>query len=756
MDALALDPQNPELVYAAVGAYTNSYDPNNGAIIKSTDQGATWTFANLSFKVGGNMPGRGTGERLAVDPQNSNILYFGARSGHGLWKSTDAGKSFQQVTSYTAVGTYAPDPTDTTGYNSDLQGLTFVTFDPTSGLTNGATSRIFVGTADNTTASVYVTEDAGSTWAAVPGQPGKYFPHKGRIQPAEKALYLTYADGTGPYDGTMGAVYRYDIANKVWKDITPVPAGGGALYFGFGGLGLDMKKPGTLVVASLNSWWPDAQFFRSNDSGTTWSRLWDWVSYPEEIYYYGLSEKAAPWIQTDFVDVDTKHLGWMVESFEIDPLDSDHFLYGTGLTLYGGFDLTSWDTVHNISIQCLASGMEEMSVQGVRSVPGGSELLVAVGDDSGFTFASKADLGTPPQHAWDGPMFTTSTGVDYAGKTVSDVVRIGNAAGTQQVAVSGDGGKTWSIDYAADTSKYGGTVAYSASGDTVLWSTAAQGVYVSKNSATFASVSSLPAAAVIAADRSNDSYFYGGSSATFYVSSNGGTTFTAGGTLAGATAVRDIATHPTTAGEIFVATDKGIFHSTNYGSSFTFVSVSLTNTYKVALGAGSSTAWNVYALGTGSSGPRLYGSADQGSTWTDIQGPSQGFGSLASCCLAGSGNVANQVYVGTNGRGVFYGQGQLLGAPSSSSSSLSSTSFVTKTTSKPATTSSTTQKTSIPATTTTTSVPTKTTTHTAPATSTVILQPHYGSCGGIDYNGPTTCASPYVCTEDNPYFYWCI
>ena len=38
------------------------------------------------LQVGGNMPGRGLGERLAVDPKMPNILYFGARSGNGLWK----------------------------------------------------------------------------------------------------------------------------------------------------------------------------------------------------------------------------------------------------------------------------------------------------------------------------------------------------------------------------------------------------------------------------------------------------------------------------------------------------------------------------------------------------------------------------------------------------------------------------------------------------------------------------------------------
>lgn len=37
------------------------------------------------------MPTRGTGERLAFDPKNNNILYFAARSGNGLWKSTDGG-----------------------------------------------------------------------------------------------------------------------------------------------------------------------------------------------------------------------------------------------------------------------------------------------------------------------------------------------------------------------------------------------------------------------------------------------------------------------------------------------------------------------------------------------------------------------------------------------------------------------------------------------------------------------------------------
>lgn len=396
-------------MYAAVGMYTNSWDPNNGAILRSSDKGNTWSITDLPFKAGGNMPGRGMGERLAVDPHNSKIIYFGARSGNGLWKSIDGGVTFSKVASFTNTGTYVPNPNDASGLNADIHGLAFVTFDSTSALTNGVTSRIFVGTADNTTASVYVSNDAGVTWAAVPNQPKTFFPHKCRLQPTEKALYLTYSDGTGPYDGSLGAVYRYDINSGVWKDITPVS--GSDLHFGFGGLCLDMQNPGTLVVASLNSWWPDAQLFRSTDSGATWSRIWEWAGYPDMHWYYGLYTDNAPWINSGFISQDSKRLGWMIEALEIDPLDSDHWLYATGLTLFGGHDLTKWDTTHNVSIHVLANGIEEMAVLGLASVPGGSELLAAVGDDNGFTFKSSSDLGISPQKPWMDPIWATSTDV---------------------------------------------------------------------------------------------------------------------------------------------------------------------------------------------------------------------------------------------------------------------------------------------------------------------------------------------------------
>lgn len=62
IDAIATDPIDTNRVYAAAGLYTISWDPLPGAILRSTDRGNTWQTTTLPFKVGGNMPGRGTGE----------------------------------------------------------------------------------------------------------------------------------------------------------------------------------------------------------------------------------------------------------------------------------------------------------------------------------------------------------------------------------------------------------------------------------------------------------------------------------------------------------------------------------------------------------------------------------------------------------------------------------------------------------------------------------------------------------------------
>ncbi|TFY77051.1 hypothetical protein EWM64_g6961, partial [Hericium alpestre] len=677
IDALATDPVDTKRVYLATGMYTNSWDPNNGHILASQDYGSTWTASELPFKIGGNMPGRGVGERLAVDPHSNNVLFFGARSGNGLWKSTNYGAAWTQVkglpntgeawfnrhhlahlTRIWFLGTYIPDPTDTSGYNSDKIGVAWVTFDSTSGSSGTATPRIFVGVVTNATNNVFVSQDAGSSWTAVPGQNTTFFPHKGVLSPAEKSLYISYSDGAGPYDGTNGALAKYNISSGTWTNITPVS--GSDLYFGFGGLAVDLQKPGTIMAAALNSWWPDGQIFRSTDGGATWKQLWTWGDYPTIYKWYAYDDSLAPWLGPDSTttDLGTLQIGWMMEGLSIDPFDSDHWLYGTGATILGGHDLTAWDTTGNITLKSLADGIEETSVQGLISPPTGPSLISAVGDDGGFVHT---DLNKAPESEFTNPSWSTTADLDFAGNKPTNIVRIGTTSdGSQgkQVALSTDSGNTWSEDYGAADNVNGGKVALSADGDTVLWRTSGNGVQVSQYTNSFTSVPSLPSDAAIASDKKNNSIFYGASGSKFYLSTDGGKTFAAAGSLGSSTSPAKVVVNPNTTGDVWVSTDKGLFHSTDKGSSFTVV-------------AGVSQAWAIALGAPAKSGgyPALFAAANIGG----INDAAHGFGSASANVLTADSRIYGRVYIGTNGRGIFYGDTAGAAPPTSSAPPVSST-----------------------------------------------------------------------------------
>lgn len=93
--SVATDEVDPDRVYLAAGTYTMpEWDPSMAAILRSTDRGRTWKSTALPFRLGGNMPGRGIGERLVIDPNRNGILYLGVRGATGCGAApTTAGRS---------------------------------------------------------------------------------------------------------------------------------------------------------------------------------------------------------------------------------------------------------------------------------------------------------------------------------------------------------------------------------------------------------------------------------------------------------------------------------------------------------------------------------------------------------------------------------------------------------------------------------------------------------------------------------------
>lgn len=91
MGALAIDPNNPDILYAGTGEYrSGSFSIAGAGIFKTTDAGATWRVIGLT-NVGGF-------SKIYVHPKNSNIVVAGGVDANsGFYKSTDGGETWERM-----------------------------------------------------------------------------------------------------------------------------------------------------------------------------------------------------------------------------------------------------------------------------------------------------------------------------------------------------------------------------------------------------------------------------------------------------------------------------------------------------------------------------------------------------------------------------------------------------------------------------------------------------------------------------------
>jgi len=458
---------------------------------------------------------------------------------------------------------------------------------------------------------------------------------------------------------------KYFISNGTWLDITPAQ---GLIdnSYGYSGLTVDLQRPGTIMVAPFNEWYPNADIYRSTDGGLSYTPIFTF-GYPPPDYlgtetpYYDWDLSKAPWITT-YSTGDTKHVGWGIQGLAIDPHDSNHWLYGTGLTIYGGHDLLNWDMSPrvNITLSSLATGVEEMAVTGLTAPISGPKLVSTVSDVAGFVHT---DLTVSPP-TFTNPIWPGSgADVDHAGAAPENIVRLSGISGgtTVSLATSSDGGVSWTPYAGApavSANVYGGKIAISALGDTLLWTqaTGLDGVQFSKNGSTFASSTGVPSGANIASDKLKNTVFYAVSGAEFFVSTDGGETFTQTSTLGSATSSTQIAASPFRAGEFFVSTDHGVWHSTDFGRSFIGLPAA-TQAWSIAVGAPAKVGGtpSLFAAATIGGVNSLYRTDDLGSNWALLPSVAKALSSASNMVLAADPNVHSQVFVGTNGRGVWVG-----------------------------------------------------------------------------------------------------
>lgn len=200
--AIALAPSNPNIVYVGTGEQCLRNDISFGdGLYKSLDGGKTWT--NIGLRDTQHIAS------ILVDPNNPNVVFvaaighaFGPTEERGVFRSTDAGKTWQKVL-----------------YVDDKTGATDLAFDPNNPnilfaamyeVRRSAWSMISGGPGSG----LYKSVDGGTTWKRLEGH-GLPSGILGRI-----GVDVSKANSNRIYaiiESKENALYRSDDGGESWQ-----------------------------------------------------------------------------------------------------------------------------------------------------------------------------------------------------------------------------------------------------------------------------------------------------------------------------------------------------------------------------------------------------------------------------------------------------------------------------------------------------------------------------------------------------------
>jgi hypothetical protein len=662
IESVALDPNNPDRVYVATGLGIH----DTGAryeILRSEDRGATWTPLGLpgDVEIGGNNHWRWAGERLAVDPHNPDILYFGSRQ-DGLQFSRDGGSGWSRQGNV-PTGDHGG---KLTSGKKDNGGVTFVAIDGRENVWNPKRARtVYAGVMGE---GVWRSIDGGTTFSKLTGGPGdRLNPIQGRVA-ADGTLYVTFSPDEG--DQTGGAVYAY---NGGWRHITP----GTALTFGnrrWVGVGVDPNNSARIVVTTDGN--TPRDFFLSENGGV------NWISIGADAAYNRQSTFSVPdWYS------ETEHLWSRAGGGMFDSADSNRLWISTGYGVYRTDDVGANPV--RFKMKEIMKGLEEIVGTQVFAYPegAGAAFAATVMDKVGFVFKGPATLpdkkmglgqysianGTGYAFSWQNPDYQVIVGGTH------------NYAGTV-AARSTDGGVSWTQmamptgTASAYGSTFAGNVAVSSTDpNRILWVPLNVSwydsemkhvpVYSTDGGARWSAITGLPRNAnpvsqiwfrscILVADTVDGDVFYfyeeAYPSAKIHRSSDGGRTFSVvnNSEVPGSYIVKMQAA-PDVEGELWVGVDgKGVYYTRDGGVQFQAAG-QWEDFFSFSVGprSGQAGAPMLYVHGKRDGTEAVYRSNDWGETWAllPVEVPLVKINDLAA-----SLQEPGDLVFATAGRGLFY------------------------------------------------------------------------------------------------------
>ena len=494
--SIALDPANSDWLYIASGDWENNY------LSRSKDRGETFEYFKIPAGVHGNAPGRGTGERLLVDPSNSSIIYYGSQT-EGLLISENYGET------WTKLGVKEGD-------KETESDIAFVWLDPRSSR-DGRCQTIVVSTSGKENSpkgnirgkSLYISTDGGKSFKAMPGQPsetefGNYPGFVGqRAYMTGNYLFVTMGavgfswQGWHGYACDMGGeqkgcILRYELTDTgeildhryVTPELDFIGGGFKAIseLCGFGGINGVNDKPGELICSTQSCGKGDAVLYSVNYGE-------DWIPILHNLEIGQMDFTEVPYMKPQY-NGNANLIHWLSD-IKIDPFDSNRAVFNTGTGVFMTENLQDGKLLgKKVVWRPRCKGIEETVHLNVYSPPAGEvKLIDIIGDLGGFAFT---DLNKPCENSFAderGNRYITCLNADYTDNNPLEVAVTsrGNWKGktTGGLIWSDDQCKTWLrlpdplgitdkidklIEAIRKPNTNSGWTALSADGKTLVWS----------------------------------------------------------------------------------------------------------------------------------------------------------------------------------------------------------------------------------------------------------------------------------------------
>ena len=231
--AIAIDPYDPNIVYAGLGEPHYSLDSFHGAgFLRSLDAGKTWEL--LSSDVFLDY----TFSRIVPNPKRPGFLY--AATSRGVFRSLDYGGTWVQL-----LGGPATD----------------LLLDPKSPDTLIASIGLPFGNPSN---GLYKSTNAGASWVHLKRDLPANSRDLGRIQMDQCQAYpnVVYASLYGHGDGLVG-LYKSTDFGETWVRMPNTPSYGGGQAWYDNCIAVSPTNPNVVFVGGFST-------FRTLDGGETW------------------------------------------------------------------------------------------------------------------------------------------------------------------------------------------------------------------------------------------------------------------------------------------------------------------------------------------------------------------------------------------------------------------------------------------------------------------------------------------------------